>query len=160
MSGCVAVLFVLGSTVSTGPSACGTADRVAAPLDSAAESAAPRAIPSSQSPPVYPPAALAGRFDGAVDLRVAVREDGTVGDVDVLWCDHEHLGFEEASLAAVREWRFHPARRAGAAVEANTTLRVTFRPGGMESGRGVYVTGGSDAATTAVALASTSVARR
>jgi protein TonB len=127
----VAALFVLGSIAPIG----------AIPAEPGF--VPPRVIAASQTAPAYPPAALAGRFDGLVELRVTVRPDGTVGDVDVLWCDHPQLGFEEASVAAVRRWRFRPARRAGEIVESDTTLRLTFRPGGTGPGREAYVTAGS-----------------
>ncbi len=137
MSCCVAVLFVLGSIVPATTFATGTET-----TDS--DFVPPRVIAASQAVPTYPPAALAGRFDGVVELRATVRADGTVRSVDVLSCDHRQLGFEAASAEAVRYWRFEPARRAGESVEAATTLRVTFRPGGPAGrGRLAYLTLGS-----------------
>lgn len=140
MSCCVAALFVLGSLAPIGaiPAEVPNSDPGFIP---------PRVIASTQTAPAYPPAALAGRFDGLVELRVTVRSDGTVGNVDVLWCDHPQLGFEEASVAAVRQWHFRPARRAGEVVETDTTLRLTFRPGGAGPGREAYVTVGSQSAS-------------
>ena len=139
MSCCVAALFVLGSLAPIGAISAEVPDSDPGYIP-------PRVIAASQTAPAYPPAALAGRFDGLVELRVTVRSDGTVGDVDVLWCDHPQLGFEDASIAAVRAWRFRPARRGGAVVEADTTLRLTFRPGGAGPGREAYVTVGSQSA--------------
>jgi len=140
MSCCVAVLFVLGSIAPIG------AFPIEAP-DALPDLASPRVIAASQTVPEYPPAALAGRFEGLVELRVTVRTDGTVGAVDVLGCDHPQLGFEEASAAAVRAWRFHPARRAGELVEADTTLRLTFHTGGPGPGRDAYVASGTVSST-------------
>jgi len=140
MSCCVAVLFVLGSIVPVGTFP------IEAP-DTGSEFVPPRVIAASQTVPSYPPAALAGRFEGLVELRVTVRPDGTVGAVDTLWCDHPQLGFEEASAAAVRAWRFRPARRAGEIVESDTTLRVTFRREGPGPGREAYVTAGTVSST-------------
>jgi TonB family protein len=154
MSCCVAVLFALGSIVpvTTFPNGTETTDSEFAP---------PRVIAASQAVPTYPPAALAGRFEGVVELRATVRADGTVRSVDVLWCDHPQLGFEAASAEAVRFWRFEPARRAGESVEATTTLRVTFRPGGPAGrGRSAYVTLGSASEATAHTSGFTTVAAK
>jgi TonB family protein len=134
MSCCVAVLFVLGSiapsiTSSTGADA------------TSPDFTPPRVVAARQTVPVYPPAALAGRFEGLVELRATVRADGTVGEVEIVSCDHPRLGFEQASRDAVRTWRFEPAQRAGEPIAAATTLRVSFRAAGP--GRVAYVTVGS-----------------
>jgi TonB family protein len=140
MSCCVAVLFVLGSIVSSiTPS---TETEATSP-----DFTPPRVVAARQTAPVYPPAALAGRFEGLVELRATVRADGSVGEVEVLSCDHPQLGFEQASAAAVRTWRFAPAQRAGEPIEAATTLRVSFRAAGP--GRVGYVTVGSASASPA-----------
>jgi protein TonB len=156
MSCCVAVLFVLGSIVPAGPGAWSGAEEADA-ASSVAESeiVPPQVIPSSQRPPVYPPAALAGRFEGVVEMRVTVGADGAVRDVQVVRCDHGQLGFEEASIAAARDWRFRPARRGGEAIEGDTTLRVAFRASGRGVERGAYVTAGGGS-TTAEPVAVTS----
>ena len=155
MSCCVAVLFVLGSIVPVTTFPIGTEA-------TESEFVPPRVIAASQAVPIYPPAALAGRFEGVVELRATVRADGTVRDVDVLGCDHPQLGFEDASADAVRSWRFEPARRAGESIEAATTLRVTFRPGGPAGrGRSSYQTlGSSSAAMPASSGVATVAARR
>ena len=58
-------------------------------------------------------------------LRLTLREDGTVEDVSVL--RGHPLMPDENILAAVRQWRFSPARIGGEAVAAIITLPVTFR---------------------------------
>ena len=60
-------------------------------------------------PPVYPVAARSLRAEGRVMLRLAVREDGTVGGATIEACSRTGLGFEAAALAAVKRWRYEPA---------------------------------------------------
>jgi len=162
MSCCVAVLFVLGSMVSAGAGAQTTTAAFAVEASEPdPEIVPPRVILASKSAPAYPPAALAGRFEGVVELRAKIRTDGTVGAVDVLRCDHAQLGFEESSVVAVRSWRFRPAHRAGVPIEADTTLLVTFRNGGNGVLRGTFVTAGAVNATAqGASRASTTLAKR
>jgi len=94
----------------------------------------PQVILESQKAPVYPPAALAGRFTGTVVLELKILPDGSVGEVAVVNCSHRKLGFEEAAVAAVKEWRFEPALREGEPVEFSAKYRLNFR--GEGSGRG------------------------
>jgi protein TonB len=110
--------------------------------------------------PAYPPAARAGRFEGVVDLRVRVGEDGAVQELEVLRCDRGRLGFEESALAAVRTWRFRPAERDGLVVEAVTTLRVAFRAGRAAAGRGAYVTANGTPGADPVSVADTTMLAR
>jgi protein TonB len=56
--------------------------------------------------PEYPPLMQAAQREGVVTLDAVIYEDGTVGDVKVLSAPHE--SFAEASVAAVRQWRFTP----------------------------------------------------
>ena len=53
------------------------------------------------------------RIQGDVDLEIVVRRDGSVGDVRVL--RGLGAGLNEKAIEAVRQWRFSPARRHGAA---------------------------------------------
>lgn len=87
----------------------------------------PRVLAKSQNAPDYPPAALAARFDGTVHLRVTIQPDGTVGRVDVIECDHPNLGFEKASVDAVKKWKFAPALKNDEPVAYTTSFRVNFR---------------------------------
>lgn len=76
--------------------------------------------------PVYPPIALRARMHGVVILRVFVGETGTPLDVEIVRDAAGGLG--EAAVAAVRRWRFEPARRNGTAVRAWTTIPIPFEP--------------------------------
>jgi TonB family protein len=65
------------------------------------------------------------RIQGDVDLEIVVRRDGSVGEVRVL----RGLGggLNAKATEAVRQWRFSPARRQGAAVDVIVTVSVEFK---------------------------------
>jgi periplasmic protein TonB len=73
--------------------------------------------------PVYPPIALAARKEGLVILEALIAEDGTIRDVRVLRSDPL---FEQAAIAAVRQWRFSPTRLNGQPVPVVMTVTVGF----------------------------------
>lgn len=56
--------------------------------------------------PAYPPLMQAAQREGVVTLDAVIYQDGTVGEVKVLSAPHE--SFADASVAAVRQWRFTP----------------------------------------------------
>ncbi len=62
---------------------------------------------------------------GDVVLEIVVRSDGTVGDVRIL----QGLGggLNERAVQAVRQWKFAPATRRGAAVDVVVEVAVEFR---------------------------------
>jgi TonB family protein len=86
----------------------------------------PQIILGSQERPVFPPAAWDARFTGSVLLAMTVTRDGAVGEVTILECTRPKVGFEEAALAAVRQWRFEPALEDGQAIEVTTRIRLNF----------------------------------
>ncbi len=90
--------------------------------------------------PVYPPAALAARFEGAVILAAVVREDGTVGEVQVLDSLRPKLGFEQAAIDAMKQWRFEPARKNGDPVDSVAAYQLTFQLPGYGRGTPPIVT--------------------
>jgi len=61
---------------------------------------------------------------GGVVLEIVIKSDGSVGDVKVL----RGLGFglEDRAVAAVRNWRFAPARRLGTPVDVIVEVEVEF----------------------------------
>jgi protein TonB len=73
--------------------------------------------------PVYPPVALAARKEGMVILEALIGEDGAIRDVRVL--RPEPL-FEQAAIAAVRQWRFSPTLLNGEPVPLVMTVTVSF----------------------------------
>jgi len=73
--------------------------------------------------PIYPPIALAARKEGLVILEALIGEDGSVRDVRVL---RPAPLFEEAAIAAVRQWRFSPTLLNGEPVPIVMTVTVGF----------------------------------
>jgi periplasmic protein TonB len=61
---------------------------------------------------------------GDVDLEIVVKRDGAVDDVRVL--RGLDAGLDQRAIAAVREWRFAPARRQGEAVDVIVQVSVEF----------------------------------
>jgi protein TonB len=86
----------------------------------------PELIAGTDVEPVYPELARRARIEGDVTLRAVIYEDGLVGDIEVLAAPRGDLGFVEAALAAVRQWRYRPASQAGRPV-AVYLGRVHFR---------------------------------
>ncbi|MHC4249347.1 MAG: energy transducer TonB [Planctomycetota bacterium] len=76
--------------------------------------------------PRYPRLARGRGLEGTSLLGVVVLPDGTVGGIEVVRTSG-HRVLDEAAVTAVRRWRFRPARRDGASVEARVLLPVTFR---------------------------------
>ncbi len=75
--------------------------------------------------PAYPVFAKRAREQGVVMLRVRVDAAGTVEGVDI----HKSSGFDrldKAALAAVRQWRFVPARQGDRAVAGVALVPIHF----------------------------------
>jgi TonB family protein len=73
---------------------------------------------------IYTDEARRRGITGDVDLEIVVKSDGTVGDVRVL--RGLDAGLDARAIAAVREWRFAPARRQGAPVDVIVEVSVEF----------------------------------
>ena len=76
----------------------------------------------------YPDAARAEKREGAVVLLIDIGADGAVTAAEVV--SAAGFGFDEAALAAVRQFRFSPAELDGApaAVQLEYVYRFVFRP--------------------------------
>ena len=61
---------------------------------------------------------------GDVLLEIVVRRDGSVGDVTLL--QGRGAGLDQRAIAAVRQWRFSPARRRGEPVDVLVEVAVEF----------------------------------
>lgn len=74
--------------------------------------------------PIYTQQALDNGIHGFVRLSIGVAPDGSVREIKVI----RSLGFglDEAAIAAARQCRFSPAKKAGRAVAAMTKVDVTF----------------------------------
>lgn len=74
-------------------------------------------------PPVYPAVALAARREGTVILEATIDKDGAVRDARVLRSD---VLFDQAALAAVRQWRYTAPTLNGIAIDVTMTVTVRF----------------------------------
>jgi len=81
--------------------------------------------------PAYPPAALAARLTGRVIVRIKVSATGAVESA-LIHRSSGHRSLDEAALAAVRRWRFEPARRLGIPVATEVAAPIRFDVGGMK----------------------------
>ncbi|MCA1935047.1 MAG: energy transducer TonB [Asticcacaulis sp.] len=80
---------------------------------------------NSNPPPAYPPQAKARREEGTVQLRLQVRPDGSVGEVQVQ-ASSGSMRLDRAAIDSVKRWKFRPATRGGQAVESWATVPITF----------------------------------
>jgi protein TonB len=76
--------------------------------------------------PAYPLAARRRGDQGTVLIRVLVTADGVATSVG-LEKTSGHPSLDEAALAAVKSWRFIPARQGGQAIESPYVVPVVFR---------------------------------
>ena len=74
--------------------------------------------------PRYPEAARLARLPGRVFLKAVIGVDGSVERVEVLSATHPM--FEEEAVAAVKQWRYTPARYHGIPVAVFFTVTVNF----------------------------------
>ena len=96
------------------------APQAGAPPTDAATPPAAQAQPTITKPPElvqqveaqYPPEALAQGLTASVRLIITIADDGSVADV--LPTEPVGNGFDEAAIAAVRQFRFSPASGSGA----------------------------------------------
>jgi TonB family protein len=64
-------------------------------------------------------------IEGEVVLEIVVRRDGSVGDVKLL--NGLASGLNERAIAAVKQWRFAPAKRLGSPVDVIVEVAVEFK---------------------------------
>jgi len=123
------IVVLLSVVVTFSPAAATEAPATAE--SSEPEQVSPQVILETQKPPKYPPAAFAARYTGTVTLEVVVLVDGKIGKAKVLHCTRPKMGFEEAALAAVKQWRFEPGRIGDEPAEVTLRFRLNFAPGGV-----------------------------
>jgi iron complex outermembrane receptor protein len=76
--------------------------------------------------PTYPPEEVASNRHPTVVMHVTIDPDGRVHDAHVDESAGEH--FDREALAAVRRWRFEPARRGDRPIAARVRVEVRFAP--------------------------------
>ena len=86
----------------------------------------PVLIPGSKTEPQYPETARMARQSANLVLQAIIYKDGTVGEVVVLRCTRPNLGFEQAAIQAVLQWRYAPATQNGIPVDVYFTIQVSF----------------------------------
>jgi periplasmic protein TonB len=74
--------------------------------------------------PKYPPAALAVRAQGVVQIEATINKEGNVTNLKVLSGDPV---LARAALEAVRQWRYKPYYLDGDPVEIQTQITVNFK---------------------------------
>jgi protein TonB len=75
--------------------------------------------------PRYPDEAKKARIEGDVTLLCVVRQDGTVGDVEVKKSAEASL--DKAAVDAVKQWKFKPGTKDGKSVAVQVEIEITFR---------------------------------
>jgi protein TonB len=88
------------------------------------EDAEPPKPLSGNAPPPYPQEAKASGKTGTVILKVIVRADGSVADVQVMRGDEP---FASAAVAAVKAWKYEPARVQGQAITVYHVVKIPFK---------------------------------
>ncbi len=84
---------------------------------------APRAIYSPE--PEFSEEARKAKYQGVTVLWVVVGPDGRTRDIQIQ--RSLGMGLDEKAIAAVREWKFEPARKDGIPVAVKVSIEVSFR---------------------------------
>ncbi|MBV9294582.1 MAG: energy transducer TonB [Acidobacteriaceae bacterium] len=74
--------------------------------------------------PVYPATARAAGIQGTVLLETVILKDGTAGEITVTSSPNDDLS--QASLEAVRQWRWSPVLLNGQPIEVVTQVRINY----------------------------------
>lgn len=74
--------------------------------------------------PTYPPSAKAAGIQGTVVLDATITKEGVPVDLRVVSSPSDDL--TQASLDAVRQWRYKPVLLNGEPVEVETTININF----------------------------------
>ena len=85
---------------------------------------APRAV--VKTPPVYPYKAREQHVEGVVQVKLLVREDGSVGEVLILDSRPKDV-FDDAVLVSVPRWRFEPGKVGGKPVTSWVVTALHFK---------------------------------
>ncbi len=84
-----------------------------------------RPVPLVQKPPVYPWELRRSRVEGEAVMRFIVDAEGRVGDIEVESATHESFG--QASIEAIRQWRYKPAQKDGKPVACTVRTPMPFK---------------------------------
>jgi protein TonB len=81
-------------------------------------------VPVRTVAPEFPTEMRAQRVSGVVTVSVQIDESGNVTDSTVE--KSSNPAFDPAAVAAVRKWKFKPAKKDGAAVAIRVSIPVKF----------------------------------
>lgn len=81
--------------------------------------------PVVRVPPMYPYKAREQGIEGAVQIKLLVNSDGSVGQIQIIDARPKGL-FEEAVLKSVPQWKFNPGKIDGEAVTAWVVTTIRF----------------------------------
>ncbi|HZR23443.1 MAG TPA: TonB family protein [Vicinamibacterales bacterium] len=76
--------------------------------------------------PQYTSDAMRAKVQGTVLVETVVKQDGSVGDVQVLRSLDPIFGLDQQAIAAAKQWRFRPCTRQGEPVSCAVTIELTF----------------------------------
>ncbi len=76
--------------------------------------------------PDYTPKALQARIEGSVMLQAVVLETGAVGQVTIVQSLDTVHGLDDASVKAMKQWRFEPGTKDGKPVAVLVEVEMTF----------------------------------
>lgn len=106
-------------------------------------SAAASAVSSPEPAPADAPLKIVRRFEPAFpstllvrgvregEVRIIVLIDAAGAVADLLVTSYTHRAFADVTLAALRRWRFEPARARGEPIETVLTLDLQFEASGL-----------------------------
>ena len=94
-------------------------------IDLAAADELPRVLKSVE--PAYPAQALRFGKEGSVTINALIDESGNVTKTGILKGLKDDMGLEKAAEAAVRKWKFQPAKKDGVNVKVWKPIVITFK---------------------------------
>ncbi|MDP9337560.1 MAG: TonB family protein [Acidobacteriota bacterium] len=80
--------------------------------------------PVKKSDPKYPPTLINEHVEGEVVLYAVIRADGSVDSVELVSGLDEQL--DNNAMAALSQWKFHPASRQGTPVDLEAIVHIPF----------------------------------
>jgi TonB family protein len=96
-------------------------------VDLAAVDEQPEIVKSVE--PVYPTQALRFGKEGSVTVNALISETGEVIETAILRGLLDDMGLEKAAEAAVKKWKFQPAKKDGVNVKVWKPITITFKTG-------------------------------
>jgi protein TonB len=76
--------------------------------------------------PNYTSDAMRAKVQGIVTLECVVKQDGTVGEIQVIRSLDSTFGLDQEAIKAAKQWRFAPGTRLGEPVPVLISIELTF----------------------------------